>query len=45
MTTEIEMFLTQEKIEALLGITLTPEQYYEVRNAVFELSSIIIDAS
>ena len=45
MTTEIEMFLTQEKIEALLGITLTQEQYLEVRNAVFELSSIIIDAS
>ena len=45
LTPEIEtqIYLTQEKLESLLGVSLTHEQYLEVRHAVFELASIIIE--
>jgi hypothetical protein len=47
LTPEIEtqMYLTQEKLESLLGVSLTHEQYLEVRHAVFELASIIIETA
>lgn len=40
---EPQIYLTQEKLESLLGVSLTHEQYLEVRHAVFELASIIIE--
>lgn len=42
---ETQIYLTQEELEEHFGFSITHEQYLEVRHAVFELASIIIETA
>ena len=42
---EPQIYLTKEVLEEHLGFTLTYDQYLQLRHAVFELASIIIQTA